>query len=173
MITTLKDRTPVITRAVPFKLSADEIATKGQELARRWKALEEREEQIKRQAKAAKEQLEAEKPALSLLRREVDSGTEERVVDCYREPDLGARCWRVYRCDTDEKVDDVSMTKDEIDEFRQMDLIDKLSDEKANEKEKRQAKNTIPPPVDDDADGEGDHDGHTDDDAEGDESTVV
>jgi hypothetical protein len=134
MITTLKDRTPVITRRVPFKLSPDEIATKGQEMARRWKALEEREEKIKRDAKAAKEQLEAERPALGLLRREVDSGTEERVVDCYREPDLGARCWRIYRCDTDEKVDDVSMTKDEIDEFRQMDLIDKLSDEKAKNK---------------------------------------
>lgn len=131
MLTTPTDKTPVITRRVPFKLTPSEIAAKGQELARGWQELDDEEARIKQAQKQAKENLEAKKPALALLRREVESGTEERVVDCYRKPDLGGRVWRIYRCDTDEHVEDKAMTKDELDEFRQMDLIDKLADEKA------------------------------------------
>ncbi len=131
MLTTTKDKTPVLTRRVPFKLTPDEIATKGQTLAKGWKELEDEEEAIKNATKNAKAVMDAKMPALAKLRREVQTGTEERVVDCYREPDLGARAWRVFRCDTNECVDDVAMTKDEIDEFRQMDLIDKLATEKS------------------------------------------
>ncbi len=156
---TTKDRTPVLTRRVAFKLNDAEIASKGQALAKGWKEIEDEEEHIKQATKSAKAHLEAKMPALSLLRREVVTGTEERVVDCYREADLGGRCWRVFRVDTDENVDNVSMTKDELDEFRQMDLIDKLAEEKS-----KNAPKPLPPLAA--ADDSKDDDGSEDDDVD-------
>lgn len=117
----------IITRSVPFDLTDAEVALKAKLYADGMSKCESMLTLIKAKAKHDTEEVAEEQRALLLLREQCSSRKEGRIVDCYREPDMGARIWRIKRCDTNEVVDTQKMTAEEVADMRQLDLIDELA----------------------------------------------
>lgn len=118
----------IFTRQLPHKLNDEEIRRKSQEMTKGWIALDDEEQALKEKSKKEKGALEAKKPVLRQLRHEVNSGEEMREVECCRRPDLGGNVWKIIRLDTGEHVADDPMTKQDIDELKQIDLEDLAKD---------------------------------------------
>lgn len=117
----------IITRSVPFDLTDAEVALKAKLYADGMSECEGKLLSIKARAKYEAEQVAEKQLELMELRKQCSSRKEHRVVDCYRDPDLGARIWRVKRCDNNDVVDTQKMTAEEVAEMRQLDLIDELA----------------------------------------------
>ncbi len=112
----------VITRNVPFPLTDAEIALRAKALADGLVECEMEEERIKNDSATRKKAVEIKRIGLVLLREAVSSRKELRIVDCFREPDLAARVWRIKRKDTLEAVDLEPMTEEEVAKERQLEL---------------------------------------------------
>lgn len=121
----------VITRSVPFDLTDAEVALKAKLYADGMSACEGKLLSIKARAKHETEEVMKEQLALMELRTQCSTRKEHRVVDCYREPDLGARVWRICRIDTRAVVDTQKMTAEEVADLRQLDMLDAIASDKA------------------------------------------
>ena len=121
----------VITRSVPFDLTDAEVALKAKLYADGMIECERELLTIKARAKGETEAVAAKQAALLELRTQCSTRKEHRVVDCYREPDLGARVWRICRIDTRAVVDTQKMTAEEVADLRQLDMLDAIASDKA------------------------------------------
>lgn len=121
----------VITRKVPFDLTDSEVALKAKLYADGMTECEIELLRIKAQAKRETEEVAKKQAELGELRSQCSTKKEYRVVDCYADPDLGARVWRIKRCDTNEVVGTQQMTAEEVANLRQVDMIDELASKNA------------------------------------------
>lgn len=121
----------IITRSVPFALTDAEVALKAKLYADGSAECEMDLLRIKARAKRDTEEVAKKQAELLDLRSQCSSRKEHRVVDCFRDPDLGARVWRIRRCDNGDVVDTQKMTAEEVADMRQLDLIDELASKAA------------------------------------------
>lgn len=127
----MSDTEVVITRSVPFDLSDAEVALKAKLFADGMAECEMELLRIKVRAKTETEAVQKRQADLLELRSQCSTRKEHRVVDCYREPDLGARVWRICRIDTRAVVDTQKMTAEEVADLRQLDMLDAIASDKA------------------------------------------
>jgi hypothetical protein len=116
------DEDVVITRNVPFPLTDAEIALRAKAFTDGLVECEMEEDRIKNDSAARKKAVEIKRASLNVLREAVSTRKELRIVDCFKEPDLQSRAWRIRRKDTLEVVDLVPMSEEEVAKERQLDL---------------------------------------------------
>jgi hypothetical protein len=109
-------------RNLPVKMTAAEVAVKAQEFAQCWQQHDELEAEKKRVTAQLSSEMKRLRGEALVLRRNVTTGFEDRLVDCHREPNVVKRCWEIFRVDTGEKIETQQMTSDELDDLQQPDL---------------------------------------------------
>jgi hypothetical protein len=107
---------------LPVKLTETEILNKADVLAKTLRERDELDERRKASAKDFKEQLERVELEVSKLARTIESGQEDRPIDCRWERDDHRSAMVLYRADTGEIVRTRAMTAAELEE-KQIELL--------------------------------------------------
>ena len=102
------------TKTLAVKLSDSEVLALGQELAEAELALMELHEHQRVTAKQFNESMKGGQERVVRLAASVDSGTEQRAVDCTWESDFDGGVKRLVRTDTGEVIDSADLTPDDL-----------------------------------------------------------
>jgi hypothetical protein len=107
---------------LPVKLTEQEILNKADMLAKSLRERDSLDEKRKSQAKTAKDEIDRADLEISKLARTVESGFEDRPIECRWERDDARSAMNLIRLDTGELVSSRSMTSAELDE-KQIELL--------------------------------------------------
>jgi hypothetical protein len=107
------------TMQLPVKLTPDEIRARGEELAKTLQDINSLEAAKKFSADDFKAQIASKEEHALKLTHAVNSKSEPRQVEIFEEKSYSDSIARIIRRDTGEQVSTRSLTKDEMEEWRQ------------------------------------------------------
>ncbi len=103
----------MLTLTLPCVLTEQELADRGQSLAKITQEIETKEEEKKASAKIFKDELDAMVGTSLTLSRAISTKTEDRPVECRKEYNVRKGTWKIIREDTAEVTEAGTMTDEE------------------------------------------------------------